>query len=88
MRVIEGRVFLRDLARRLGVTNQALRLHLHNSSGLGVDAVKFGDQHIYDDWMLSIDSVLAYLSWAMTHSKKLKFETLEAVLKEVQQLKN
>lgn len=86
MNLINGKIRLSDLAHRLGVTNQSLRNHLKNGSGLGVGAAKFGAE-VTSDYLLSIDSVINYLEWSFTHSKKLKFNTISDVLKEVLELK-
>jgi DNA-binding Xre family transcriptional regulator len=82
MHLIDGKIRLTELAKELGVTGQALRNHLKNSSGLGVGAVKFGSG-MTDDYLLPIDSVFNYIEWAMSHSKKIKYSTLEKVEKEL-----
>lgn len=83
---INGKIRLSDLARRLDVSNQNLRNHMKNDSGLGIDAIKLGNK-LTDDWLIPIDSVLTYLEWSMSHSKKLKFGTISEVMKEVKELK-
>lgn len=82
MQVIDGRIRLSELAQRLGVTNQSLRNHLKNESGLGIDAVKFGNT-LTGDYLLSIDSIRQYITWAYSHSKKLNFAILNEVEKEI-----
>jgi hypothetical protein len=87
MHIMDGKIILSDLAKRLGVTSQSLRNHMKNESGLGEGAVKFGDNQT-GGILLPIDSVLNYLNWSMSHSKKLDFGLLEEVTKEVEALKN
>lgn len=86
MKVLDGRVRLNDLAAALGVTGQSLRNHLRNESGLGDNAVKFGSG-VTGDYLLSIDSILNYLNWAYSHSKKLDYDTIKAVELEVECLR-
>jgi len=82
MKIIDGHIRLTELAKRLGVTPQSLRNHLKNNSGLGENAVKFGDTLTADYW-LPLDSVVNFLNWAISHGKKMKDEMLYEVLEEV-----
>lgn len=82
MKLIDGRIRLNDLAAALGVTGQSLRNHLKNESGLGDKATKFGSG-LTGDYLLSIDSVLNYLDWAYSHSKKLNYDTIKNVETEI-----
>jgi hypothetical protein len=76
------KVRLTDLAKELKVTSSAIRQHLHNKSGLGESAEKWGN-HRTDDYLLPIDSVLNFLTWLKMKAKKVKMEDILRVEQEL-----
>lgn len=71
MELINGKILLSELADELEVTHSALLQHVQNpKTGLGVGAVKFGGKAT-NTWLLPIDSVVDFLNWAKTKSRKM-----------------
>lgn len=86
MQLIDGKVPLTDLARELEVTNVALLQHLKNQSGLGVGAVKLGGKAT-GPYLLPIDSVLNFLTWAKGKAKQMSMENILSTEEKIWQLK-
>jgi hypothetical protein len=86
MELTDGRIKLTSLAAEFGVTPQALRNHLKNSSGLGVNAIKLNGK-LTGEYLLSIDSVLNFIHWSYSNGRKLNLGLLERVEKEIKWLK-
>lgn len=87
MELVNDKIRLGDLAKALNVTNQSLRNHLKNNSGLGQGAEK-DKGSLTGDWLLSIDSVINYINWSFSHRKQVDVEALTTVQKELEWLKH
>jgi hypothetical protein len=82
METINGKIKLTDLAHWLKITPSAVRQHLTNKSPLGAGAEKFGERQT-GDYLLSIDSVLAFLDWITAKGRKVKIEDVEKTRNEI-----
>ena len=81
MQIEQNKVKLTELARFLGVSAENLHHCLTNGSGLGVGAEKAKGLQT-GDWLLPIDSVRVYITWAHSKSRKIT----SAKLQELSQL--
>jgi transcriptional antiterminator len=83
MDLIDGKIKLTELAARFNVTPQALRNHIKNkNTSLGTDAVKLNDKQT-GDFLLSIDSVLKFITWLKSNGRRVNYGTLEKIEKEI-----
>lgn len=85
IQLIEGKIRLVDLAEALGTTATNIRLHLKNKSPLRHGAVKFADR-VTGDYLLEPKSVLNFLAWMRSKSRKVSVETLLKLEEEIKQL--
>ena len=82
MKRINGKIRLVDLARRLGCTSANLKYHIYNDNVLGEDAEKLGEGQT-DDILLSIDSILKFIEWAFSNSRRLDYNKLVELKEEL-----
>ena len=75
LRILNGKVLLSSLAKKLGTSSSNLKYHITNGGILGIESEKLFDRAT-GDLLLEIDSVLKFIEWAFTHSRKLDYNKL------------